>query len=125
MTQKKPQHYDESFKRKVVSEYLSTGCSKTELLVKYGIGSKSAVQNWMSKFGYTDYPVLTRKFGALILPTLSKQSKSQNNEELLRRIRELERQLEDEKLRSELYARIIEKAEKELKIPIRKKPNTK
>jgi transposase len=125
MTQKKPQHYDESFKRKVVSEYLSTGCSKTELLVKYGIGSKSAVQNWMSKFGYTDYPVLTRKFGALTLPTLSKQSKSQNNEELLRKIRELERQLEDEKLRSELYARIIEKAEKELKIPIRKKPNTK
>ena len=30
-----------------------------------------------------------------------------------------------EKLRSEMYARIIEKAEKEYKIPITKKPDTK
>jgi len=48
-----------------------------------------------------------------------------NKKQLEERIRELERQLEDEKLRSEAYQRIIEKAEKELKVPIRKKPNTK
>ena len=44
---------------------------------------------------------------------------------LQKKLKELERQLEDEKLRSEIYLRIIEKAEKELNIPIRKKPNTK
>jgi len=48
-----------------------------------------------------------------------------DNDELQKRIKELERQLEDEKLRSEAYARMIEKAEKELKISIRKKTGTK
>ena len=45
--------------------------------------------------------------------------------ELQKRIRQLERQLEDEKLRTEAYKRIIAKAEQELKISIRKKHNTK
>jgi hypothetical protein len=47
-----------------------------------------------------------------------------NKKQLEEKIRELERQLEDEKLRSEAYQRIIEKAEKDFKVPIRKKPNT-
>lgn len=46
--------------------------------------------------------------------------KNLSQEDLQHKIRELERQLEDEKLRSEAYLRIIEKAEKELRIPIRK-----
>jgi len=54
--------------------------------------------------------------------TQKKEVKSVN--ELQQRIKELERQLEDEKLRAEAYARIIDKAEKDLKIPLRKKPGT-
>ena len=46
-------------------------------------------------------------------------------QELQARIKELERRLEDEQLRSEGYSRIIDIAEKEYNIPIRKKPNTK
>jgi hypothetical protein len=41
------------------------------------------------------------------------------------RIKELERLLEDEQLRSEAYRRMIEIAEKDLNIPIRKKSDTK
>lgn len=41
------------------------------------------------------------------------------------RIKELERLLEDEQLRSEAYRRMIDIAEKEYHVPIRKKPNTK
>jgi len=62
-------------------------------------------------------------FTFITAPTLIKKLKDEH--ELHKRIRELERQLAEEKLRSEAYARIIDKAEKELKIPIRKKPNTK
>lgn len=120
------QMFDESFKRKVVEEYLATGSSKMELLRKYNIHFKSAIQTWMKRLGYADpYAIKGRKFEIIKQPTLAKKPKEETNEELLKRIRELERQLEDEKLRSELYSRIIEKAEKELKIPIRKKPNTK
>jgi hypothetical protein len=122
------QMFDESFKRQVIEEYLSSGCSKLELQRKYNIRFKSAICTWMKRMGYADpYPVDRRKFEPITLPTLAKQSKPVNRreEELLAKIQQLERQLEDEKLRSELYCRIIDKAEKELKIPIRKKPNTK
>ncbi|OYZ29813.1 MAG: hypothetical protein B7Y24_14455 [Sphingobacteriales bacterium 16-39-50] len=44
---------------------------------------------------------------------------------LLARIKQLERQLEDEQLRSEAYNKMIDIAERELNIPIRKKSNTK
>jgi hypothetical protein len=37
----------------------------------------------------------------------------------------LERELEDAKLLAEAYSKMIKKAEEELKIPIRKKHNTK
>ena len=119
-------HYKRSFKKKVIEEYLSTGCTKMFLLRKYNIQFKSAIQTWMRILGYTDPHKQPQrfKFGRLIITSLPKKKK-QSETELEKRIRELEHQLEDEKLRSEAYARIIEIAEKEYKIPIRKKPNTK
>lgn len=123
-------HYEVAFKRKVIEEYLSTGCTKAYLLKKYSIDFKSAIQTWMRILGYTDpnKDFQKPKFGKIIFTALPKQIKRKpdtNIGELQKKVRELERQLEDEKLRSEAYARVIEKAEQELKIPIRKKPNTK
>lgn len=121
-------HYDREFKRKVVEEYLATGCSKMFLLRKYSIQFKSAIQTWMRVLGYSDLGSQPQrfKFGQLIFTSLAKQKENTSEStELQKRIRELERQLEDEKLRSEAYARLIEKAEKELKISIRKKTGTK
>jgi len=118
--------YSESFKRMVVQEYLAGGVSQGELLRKYKIGGKSSIPKWMKRFGYTEADRSPEvNFTGLISPDLTKKKEEQTNSHLLKRIKELERQLEDEKLQSEAYARIIDKAEKELKIPIRKKPNTK
>ena len=119
-------HYRRSFKKKVIEEYLSTGCTKMFLLRKYNIQFKSAIQTWMRILGYTDPRRQPQKvkFGGIIITSLPKKKKIQGTD-LEKKIRELERQLEDEKLRSEAYARMIEIAEKEYKIPIRKKPNTK
>jgi hypothetical protein len=50
---------------------------------------------------------------------------SQEVQTLKHRIRQLEKELEDAKLRTEAYSLMIKKAEDELKIPIRKKFNTK
>jgi transposase-like protein len=121
-------HYDREFKRKVVEEYLATGCTKMFLLRKYNIQFRSAIQTWMRTLGYHDPggQPQTLKFGQIIFTSLAKQkTNTTESAELQKRILELERQLEDEKLRSEAYARMIEKAEKELKISIRKKINTK
>ena len=56
------------------------------------------------------------------MPSKTTSSNNDDPKELQKRIAELERQLQDEKLRSEAYQRMIEKAEKELHIQIRKKP---
>lgn len=118
------QIYPEEFKRKVIEEYLSTGVPKMDLLRKYGIKTKSGIQRWMKKLGYTDF-YSNPRFASVTLPAVTKKLDVTDNNALQRRIKELERQLEDEKLRSEAYSRIIELAEKELKISIKKKPGTK
>ena len=51
--------------------------------------------------------------------------KPRDLDDLQKKILALEQQLQDERLRSEVYLRIIEKAEQELKIPIKKKHSTK
>jgi len=120
------QMFDETFKRKVIEEYLETGCCKMELLRKYNIGFKSAIQTWMRRLGYTDpHRGKKIKFGKIISSAVASTNLPSDHAELQKRIRQLEQQLEDEKLRTEAYQRIIAKAEQELKISIRKKPNTK
>ena|SRR5688572_9603135 len=118
------QCYTVVFKRKVIEEYLAGGISQMGLLRKYRIGGKSSIPKWMQQLGYITKPVTSAKFTIQIPPDLAKKTDLKSVSELHKRIKELERQLEDEKLRSEAYGRIIDKAEKELKIPIRKKPNT-
>jgi transposase-like protein len=120
--------YEESFRRKVIEEYLATGCQKKDLLAKYGIGGKGAIQRWMRLYGYHDPHVRGKQKVKFVLPIatpIPMASDNQNIRDLQRRIKDLEQQLQDEKLRSEAYRRVIEKAEEELKIQIKKKPSTK
>lgn len=120
------QMFDESFKRMVIEEYLASKCSKMELLRKYNIHFKSAIQTWMRRLGYEDnHRVQKLKFDSTLPLIASMATKNENTRELQKRIQDLEQQLQDERLRSEAYLRIIDKAEKELKVSIKKKHNTK
>lgn len=124
------QRYSEAFKRMVIQEYLNTGVSKMSLLKKYDIRMKSGIQRWMRQMGYEN---IRLKVGYLpdintatpLTPKKSKEVNSNNEDQLKARIQELERLLEDEQLRSEAYNRIIDIAEKDFNIPIRKKLGTK
>jgi transposase-like protein len=118
--------FSESFKRQVIEEYLSGMTTQAALQRKYDIRGKCAILNWRRQLGY--YKAVTEdvaNLGGSIAFTVTKKKEVKSLSELQQRIKELERQLEDEKLRAEAYCRIIDKAEKELKIPIRKKPDTK
>lgn len=125
----KKRHYSELFKRKVIEEYLSSGQSKMSLLKKYDIRMKSGIQRWIRQLGYEDIHQKVRYLSSPNTLTLASKKTSDLVSEpshlLENRIKELERRLEDEQLRSDAYQRIIEIAEKEFNIPIRKKPNTK
>lgn len=124
--------YSEKFKRKVIEEYLRKGCTKMDLVRKYKIRSKSGITTWMQELGYEDVSRKMYYFEVLNRATLmagkkSKKQKAPVSEQaaLLEKIKLLELKLEEEKLRSEMYSRMVEIAEKDLNIPIRKKYNTK
>lgn len=133
--QKKGEHfnskYPEKFKRKVIEEYLRTGCTKMDLVRKYKIRSKSGITSWMQELGYEDVRRKMYYFEVLNRATLMagkkiKKQKAPVSEQtaLLEKIKLLELKLEEEKLRSEMFSRMVEIAEKDLNISIRKKYNT-
>ena len=106
-------YYPESFKRDVVQEILDGHISKAEAKKKYGIRGCGCIINWIRKFEGSDPLHSTMNY-----------SKS-DKKELIKRIKELERQLEDEQIRSFGYNKMIDIAEEQLNITIRKKPDTK
>ena len=116
------QIYSERFKRHVIEEYLRGGASKIEIQRRHGISFKSAIVTWMKRLGYTE--------GLSNLPAhkrieVAKKSNPTPPENLEARIKLLERQLADEKLRSEMLDRMVDLAEKTYKIPVRKSSGTK
>ena len=119
--------YSEAFKRSVIEDYLASGISKERIQLKYGIRSKSAIHHWMKVFGYTDTEEKAIKLESINPVTLAKHpiSKPTSTLELEAKIKLLERQLEDERLRADMYNRMIDLAEKTYKIPVRKNSNTK
>lgn len=118
--------YSIAFKQKVIQEFMQGGITMQQLLHKYDIRGNSAILNWMRRLNYiSPRESESAIFATETLCTVAKKINPKEESELKQRIRELERQLEDEKLKAEAYARIIDRAEKELNIPIRKKPNTK
>ena len=117
--------YTEDFKHFVCQEYLKGEKTKAVLWREH-VGGDSEHGNllkWLRELGYIN----GREKPPIIFSTLmtKKESHQLNPEELERKVKELEKSLEDSQLKSEMYQRMIDIAEKELKINIRKKYNTK
>lgn len=112
--------YSLSFKLQVVAEVESGELSVTSAADKYGIQGNATVSNWIKKFGTFDREYQLKK--------LMKKSPEQKIMELEQRIKLLEKQkvtlekqveIADEK--AIFFDMMIDIAEKELNIPIRKK----
>jgi transposase len=124
MEHRKNQRYSEEFKLKIVKEVLSGQLSNAEAKQKYSLGGNSDISKWLGYY---------KKYGACTLSLVPKplfmKEKAQPNRptklQLEARIAELERKLGDESLLREMYSLMIDIAEREYKIAIRKKPNTK
>lgn len=114
---KKPQpYYSDSFKLGVVRRVVNAELTKEQARIEFGIGGNSSILEWMKKYGYCIDP--------LIQPVMSKPPKKTDSEDLKKKIRQLEKQLRSERLRSEFYKTMIDVAERELGISIRKKSDT-
>jgi transposase len=104
--------YSEAFRRSVVAEYERGLLNKDQIQVKYGIKGNSRVLTWCRKYGKLHYP----KAGALGRPMKDPQKQ---------RIKDLEKQLADAKLKLVAYEKLIEIAEQEEGISILKKDEAK
>ena len=111
--------YSEEFKRKICQEYLTGDEGLSFLERKYNLGN-SRISAWLKSFGlekkrpvYVSSCIMPAKRDPDIQPEDSASVKL------------LKKQLEDALLEKELYRKMIEVAERDLKINIRKKSVTK
>jgi transposase-like protein len=102
-------------KEKIVAEYLMGYTTYRELGVKYGYSFRN-VNSWVNKFRGTPL-----KKSKQITPTTS----SSKLEQLPTDVKKLQEELRMAKLHNELLNAIIDIAEDQLKIDIRKKSGTK
>ena len=106
--------YSDSLKREIIRDVKTGLLSKIEARRKYDIPGSSTIIGWIRKFDgkTTNYRQVM-------------DYKKSDKEALIKRIKELERKLEDEQIRSEGLSKMIDIAEDQLKISIRKKSATK
>lgn len=117
MKKKTMSRYSEAFKLRVVKEVLEGKFSKEEARRIYGIKSNCAILYWIRQFnGQSDY----REGGIshIDIPTLMNNKEDSDKD---KRIKALEAELRNERLRSELWQKMVDVAENELQIDIRKK----
>lgn len=119
-------------RHELINEYLTGHYTKRELWKKYTgqLKEHGQILRWMEEYGYlSSKKNINGKDRSLINPLalvlMNNEQKDLKPEELQQRIKELEKQLESALLKAEGYQLMIEIAEKELKVPIRKKPDTK
>jgi len=119
---KKANHFTDDFKLMVVQEYLNTDHSQAELKKKYGFSGNNCISNWMRKFGMKT----PDEQKIQLHQVMKKESEKTKQElELEAKVRELEKSLDYERLKTLALNTMIDIAERDLKISIRKKHGTK
>ena len=108
--------YSDEFKRFVCNDFLTGTLTHRSVERKYKIGN-TRLDYWLKELGY-DYtkPRLVPLLMTKTIPTDSEGNHS---------VSKLKQDLEDAQLLAEAYRRMIDIAERELKINIRKKSDTK
>lgn len=128
--------YSEELKHHICQEFMLGEIGIRELSRKYNILSHSSIQDWLKKYGYRQkmddisiklsrIQVGLEHFGIIKEPDDMSVQESASTDLNSDEVKRLKKELEDAKLKAEAYLRVIEIAEKELNLPIRKKSNTK
>jgi transposase-like protein len=115
-------------KEQIINEYLTQGCGFRKLAAKYGI-SRTTICKWvLIHQGIHNLPATEKqhKYSNSSMNSSPKKSSSTGNQtdELQQKIAALEKQLQWQKLRADALDTMIDIAEKQLDIQIRKKPGT-
>ena len=114
--------YTDDFKLKVVQEYLMSDATVREIQKKYGIKSGSCISEWIRKF---DLKSPTKEELELEKTMKEQSQRTPKEQELELRVKQLEKDLEKERLRSLALNTMIDIAERDLKIKVRKNSGAK
>jgi hypothetical protein len=123
-----------SERHQIIQEMLSSNCTRAGIWRKYtGQSAEHGfLLRWMRQLGYPmELTVRRTTFGGnnnLMAKNQTTTSKAEDSFEILqlkKRISELETQLKDAEMKAIAFSTMVDIAEKEFKIPIRKKLNTK
>ena len=118
---KKVKLYSDEEKIAIIDEYLTGNQTAKSIQKKYGLQGHSQIQDWMIVFGLRGKRLKDAQDS-----TAEINSQQVNYPtDLEKRVKQLEQELENERLRVVLLDKIIEIAERDLKISIRKKSGAK
>ena len=109
--------YSDKFKRSIVQKVLDGKIGQSAAQVKYGIKGHSAINKWIQKYGYISQATMKSK--------TEKTEPVKSLQELEAENHRLRKELEMEQLRTRALNVMIDIAENQFKIPIRKKPGAK
>jgi transposase len=137
IVQKVNKYFTETEKHQIIQELISSHCTKQEIWSKYTGQEEEHGQllRWMRELGY-DYKIKTRRpnfaTNHIVMSKKKKPEKSIDTEnesfenlQQKKRIAELEKQLKEAEMKAIAFSTMVDIAEKEFKISIRKKLNTK
>ena len=119
--------YSEEFKLSVIRDYYSCGMSKQACARKYGLCSNALLRSWLKKYeSEKDFvPLQSSSLNDDGMANRSKEDYKEENAQLKKRIRELEKALEFSRLETLARDMMIDKAEDYFDIQIRKKSGAK
>jgi len=114
--------FTDDFQMQVVQEYLTTDISQEELKKKYNFKGNNNIYRWMRKF---DLSKPNEEQIELHRAMTKESQKSFSEQQLELEVKKLEEELKRERLKTLALNTMINIAERELKIDIRKKPGAK
>jgi len=126
-------YFTDQDKHELIKDYLTSGKSKEFIWIKYtGKSDHGLLLRWMRNLGYVSQnQYFNRKIVTEFYQMGNKNKKPEPQDadfetlQLRKRILDLEKQLKEAELKAIAYSTMVDIAEKEFKIPIRKKYNTK
>lgn len=124
MNTKDHQEYSETFKLQVLRDYYSSGQSKRSIERKWNIPSRR-IYFWEKAFPIENFPLPLPSECIETYKMTHEKKELSNEEKLQKRIDDLMRSLEYEKMRSRAFEKMIEIAEQEEGISILKKGGAK
>jgi transposase len=125
-------HFPDALKKEIINAFKTTGRSKACIWREYfgEDDDHGKILNWMRNFERKE--IIDKDVDHLrVIQEMAKTKKVSSSPEdleksaLLKRIKELEKQVEEAEMKALAFSTLVDVAEEVFNIPIRKKPNTK